>query len=243
LTLSQSGSWTPASSSGNFTDGSAEINATVSAGGWTSTSPGTGQGHITLIGAQDFLICHFKGAWQSSTSTSESSGFHIEVPQRLHVNNSNPIVAMNWGAEGIYTTSLTQNYAGGMSFLHTDGNTKKLLAQIRSPMGDYFNSTQFPSNVPNNFSTGRFSGTFFDVQSNKYLMSDIVLGISSASDNLAQPVHSALFVRLRRIKWTMPKTPEFQRLGASGEWLHTVRGIIWPWDSTVLKYNLFASGI
>lgn len=234
LTLSSSGSWTATSaSSGNFSDGSAEVNADSSGTGWGT---GTGTGYVTLIGAQDFLLCHSRGSW----NTAGASGFHIEVPKRLYSQNCDPmpVVAMNFGQAGLTVTSTTQGYGGGLTMFHPpDGSTRKWRSMIRNPVGDYFNSAFFSSNSPGLLTTGRSNEMFFNQYTNKFIMFDLVLGLPSVTFQ-----YSALRVRLRRMRWTANIIPSHTRLGNRGEWLHVHNGVLWPWDNAVLPYNLFLGG-
>lgn len=234
LTLSSSGSWTPASSSGYFIDGTAEISANTDLNGWCNGSTGTG--YITLIGAHDYLLCHMRGTWQTA-----GSGFHIEVPQRLYPaqNDPNPIVVMNYGVASHYTTDATQNYGGGFFAFHPPTNeTRRWRTMIRSLTGDYFNANQYPSNTPNNVTNGRYNEMFFNVQRNKFFMFELACG---RGEQVGQ--FSALRFKLRRVRWLAKIMPINQRFGDFGEWIHTTSGIAWPWDNSILPYNLLARGL
>jgi hypothetical protein len=233
LTLSPSGTWTPASSSGNFTDGTAEINGPSS---WGAGASGTG--YVTLIGAQDYLLCHIKGnsAWNTN-----ASGFHLEVPKRVYDSeyDPNPVLAMNFSDESLTITSATQNYAGGFTSYHNpSATTYKMRSMIRSTHGDYFSSTYYSSNVPNNFSNGRYNEAVYNVFLNKVLIHEIALS------STAETTYSALRLKLRRAKW-MPKvlsSPNLVRVGNNGEWISMNNGILWPWDNSILPYNLTRAG-
>jgi len=241
LTLSPLGTWTPASSSGFFTDGSSEINAAVGSVGWTSNALLSGTGHVSLIGAQDFIICHVKGGWQAASDL--SSGFHLEVPQRLYPQSfdPNPIIAMTWGTSGLTISSSIDGYGGGFKAVDPrDGSTVTLRSMIRSLTGDYFNATQYPSGAPNNYDVGRFNGMYFNALNNKFMVSDMLLGTPSTSIGS----YCASRFRLRRARWVpRPVAPRFQRFGDQGEWIKVQSGVLWPWDNSTLSYNPFASGL
>lgn len=231
LTLSPSGTWTPASSSGFFVDPTQEVSAS-SATGWGAL---TGSGYVTLIGAQDFLMCHWRGDWNTA-----ASGFHVEVPQRLYPqgNDPSPLLAMVFGQQGLTTTSTTANYGGGITMHHPpDGTTRSWRTMIRSPTGDQFHSNVFTSNVPNNLSNGRYNEMFFNVYTNKVMMFEMVLGLPSVTNQ-----YSSLRAKVRRARWTAKSVPRLQRIGDSGEWFHAHNGILWPWDNSVLPYDVFFGG-
>lgn len=236
LTLSSSGSWTAASSSGYFTDGTAEINATTSANGWGAS--GTGTGYITLMGAQDYLIAHVKGAWNSV-----ASGFHIEVPQRLYPQwaDPNPIVAMNFGNSGVTINTVDQHYAGGVTALHNpDGETKKYQGMVRNITGEYWNSQVFTANAPNGVDTGRYRDLYYNSTLNKVIMHDILLSLRTTATSLS---YVAGRLKLRRVRWTGKALPAFYRTGEHGEWLHLQNGVLWPWDNAILPYSPFLGGL
>lgn len=233
LTLSPSGTWTPASSSGDFTDGTYEINAPAA---WGVGAAGTG--YITLMGAQDYLLCHFKGfnAWNTN-----ASGFHLEVPKRAYPQDvdPNPVIAMNFANEGLSITSATQNYGGGFDSFHPPtGQSYSLRSMIRSLTGDHFYSNIWPSNIPNNLSNGRYNEMYYNVYLNKIMIHEI------AFSNSSEATYSALRLKLRRAKW-VPKvlsSPNLVRIGDSGQWITMQSGILWPWDNTTLPYSLTRAG-
>lgn len=236
LTLSSSGSWTPASSSGYFTDGTSEIVSTSMTNWFNSTS---GQGVITLIGAQDFLICHLRGtnAWNSI-----GSGFHIEIPQRLYQRDydPNPIVAMNWGIMTPAINNSLHNYGGGFTAHNPpDNTTRKWKSMIRSLAGDSFNSTFYASSAPYNVVNGRLNEAYFNIYRNKFVINDFALGNDFGIDSGG---FVSMRFKLRRARWVANIIPSFQRLGDHGEWIHIGNGILWPWDGSVLPYNLFKAG-
>lgn len=235
FTLSASGSWTPASSSGFFTDGAAEVQP---GSNWFAGGAANGTGYVTLIGAQDFLLYHLRGQWQGGGNI--GCPMHIEVPQRLYPQNNdpNPVTGMNPGSNSVTTTSTTLNYGGGFSAFHPpDGTTRSWQSMIRSPFGDYFNSLPAPSNKPDNIANGRFNEAFFNVFTNKFLMFDLAMGLPGITNQYA-----AMRFKLRRVRWVPKLTPTNQRFGDHGEWVHINNGILWPWDNSILPYNLLFAG-
>ena len=233
LTLSPSGTWTPASSSGNFTDGTAEINGPAT---WGAGASGTG--YVTLIGAQDYLLCHMKGlnAWNTN-----ASGFHLEVPKRLYPQqyDPNPVLALNFANQAFSTTSTTQNYSGGFTSFHNPtGQTYNLRTIIKSITGDHFLQYNFPSNIANNFSNGRWNEAQYNVYLHKLLIHELALcSINSAT-------FSTIRLKIRRAKWipNILASQNLTRIGNNGEWIVMNNGILWPWDNSILPYNLTRAG-
>lgn len=235
LTLSSSGSWTPASSSGFFVDGTAEINAP----GRYGQSGGSLTSIATLIGAQDFLILHWK---PQGDPVNTASGFHFEVPQRLYPqgNDPNPVIAMNFGSSGLNITDGTPtNYSNGFYAFHPpDGTTRNWRSMMRTMSGDYWNSSMYAGSSPSGITNGRENNIYFNIFKNKFMMNDFALG----NDFGLLGGFAAIRLKLRRARWTANIIPTFQRLGDHGEWLHVQNGILWPWDGSVLPYNFFKAG-
>lgn len=235
IELSSSGTWTPASSSGYFIDGTSEINSPSSWFNYIST----GQGVITLMGAQDFLLCHLKGI---NTWNSIASGFHIEIPQRIYPQqyDPNPIIAMNFGLQTPIINVVGQNYGGGFTAYHPINNTTKTWkTMIRSLSGDSFNSTFYSTNKPTDVTNGRLNEAYFNIYKNKFMINDFALGNDFSDGSGFIPMR----LKIRRARWVANIIPSFQRLGDHGEWIHIGNGILWPWDGCVLPYNLFKAGV
>lgn len=222
LKVSPSGSWTPVS--GNFNDPSSETLAT-----WANS--GTGTGYISLWGAQDYLIAHSRGAWNSA-----GSWFHVEIPARLYPRPLDPnvIIFSNFAADAV-----TQDNYNNMTMQSPiDGVTRGWETYVRMPGGDNFNITQFPSPYTLRFfSNGRYNNMFFNVFTNKFMFTDGILGLTSVSQQF-----SLGRVRIRRARFTVPIIPTMQRLGDQGEWLFINDGVLWPWDNALLPYALLLGG-
>lgn len=223
LIMSPSGSWTPVS--GTFTDPSTETNVN-----WHN-SAGNGTGYISLWGAQDYLIVHSRGAWNGA-----ASWLHVEIPARLYPQPLDPnvIISVNYAVDAVDQT----NYESMTMQSPIDGVTRSWEAYCRLPTGDNFNISQFGSPYTyRTFTNGRWNNMFFNVFTNKFLMMDILLGLSSVTQQF-----SLGRVRCRRMRFTVPIIPAMQRLGDLGEWLYVNSSIMWPWDNSLLPYSLFLGG-
>lgn len=220
LTVSPSGSWLPIS--GAFLDPSTETNVT-----WANS--GTGTGYISLWGAQDYLIVHSRGAWNSV-----ASWLHVEIPQRLYPQPLDPNVicfrnfATDQIDQGNYWTITMQS--------PIDGLTRSWDTLARSPMGDYWDPQVYPSYYIQSMQNGRYNNTIFNVLTNKFLFTDLVAMLQVSGQ------YCLSRVRLRRVRVMGPIVPQYQRIGDLGEWLNVGFGVLWPWDNMVLPYNLFLGG-
>lgn len=185
--------------------------------------------YVTLIGATDFLITHYKYG-----ASAGAAGFHIEIPQRLYPQavDPNPIACMAYGFSGVSTTNSGYTYSAGMAMHNPPDNT---LMNYRGFVRRFFgNSDQV---TPTSFANGRYNGAFYNTYQNKFLFGDVVLGNVQTSGQ-----YQMARARLRRVRVLPPIIPQFERVGNSGEWLHIQNGVMWPWDNSLLPYNLFLGG-
>jgi hypothetical protein len=229
ISWSPSGSWNGSS----FTD-----EVPVTARQWTNAAT-LGIGNYSIIAADDFVLAHFVPRGTTGWDTvGNGSGFHVEVPQRLYPQNNdpNPVAGMIWGRTAINTTQTTENYGGGW-WMHLpilpQGQFNLWTTLVRSPVSDYFpgaSNRQFgTAGNFGSFGTGRHNMIFFNPFQSKFFVSDVLLANLGTFNQF-----SLGRVRLRRFKATSLIPPSYQRLGASGEWIHVSNGVIWPWDNAVI---------
>lgn len=184
--------------------------------------------YVTIIAAHDFLIVHGK-----PSSLQYPFGFHIEVPQRLYPMplDPNPLAVMAWGHGGPYTTSLNSGYGQFVTMHNPPDNT---LITYRGLTRRFFGTDD--ANSPANGTNGRFNGAYFNQFNNKFLFMDMILANASAGQ------YQLARVRMRRVRILPPIIPAFERIGNNGEWIHIGNGVLWPWDNSLLPYDLFLGG-
>jgi len=239
ITLSPSGSWSGTS----FSDPTTEV---VSPNAWCHAGyGGEGPAYISMFAAQDFFICHYRGTNAGWDST--HGGFHIEIPQRLYPQNNdpNPIIFAMFGGhypQDDSTYGVNQATFCNSFYMHhpPDNTTRKFTTLTRSAHGACFFERLgygFGAGQLQQMSDGRYNRAFFHQYLNKFLISDGVLALPDIPKQFCMAR-----VRLRRVRFIAPIIPQWQRMGNSGEWLHIVYGVLWPWDNSVLPYNLFLGG-
>ena len=223
--LSPSGSWGLNSGSWSFTDPVGPINqGGGNAGYWQPSSPG----YISLWGAGDFFMCH------SHCTSQDSSGWHIEIPQRLYPqgDDPNPIAIIPFADYTITQTDSGNHYGGAIMMHNPPDNTLRAYYGF----GRRFFGNDDTNHVGNQ-SNGRFNGTFFNTYQNKFVFTDAVTCLPNVGGQF-----QLARTRLRRVRFIAPIIPQFERVGNNGEWIHVANGILWPWDNTLLPYNLFLAG-
>jgi hypothetical protein len=224
--LSPSGSWGLNSGTYSFTDGWA---LGYGAGGGNTGYWGIGgsSGYVSMWAAGDFFICH------TQLGGANSSGWHIEVPQRLYPqgDDPNPIVIIPW-ADYTPTQTDSGNHYGGGIFAHNPPNSSLFwyYGMGRRFFGD-------DTSTVGNQSNGRYNGAFLNTYQNKFVFTDAI-----AANPQVPGQYQLARCRLRRVRFIAPIIPQYERVGNSGEWLHVLNGIMWPWDNTLLSYNLFLGG-
>lgn len=197
----------------------------------------TGQGSITLIAADDFMICHQKGTWNTN-----GSGFHIEIPERLYPQGSdpNPIVGSHWINDPISTSLTSTNYGmDAWKMHHPPNNTVYTFTPLtKASLGSGFHTNYFTgATYIGGIVPGRYSGAVYNPLTNRFFASDVILSLL-ISDNFC-----LARVRMRRFRLVGAITPSFTRLGDDGEWLHINQSVAWPWDNAILPDELLKSGI
>lgn len=224
--LSPSGSWGLNSGTYSFTDGFALGYGAGGGNGSYQGLLGAGAGYMSCWGAGDHFIAHFH-------VNNPSSGFHIEIPQRLYPagDDPNPLTIIPWALYAPTQTDSANHYGGGIYAHNPPNNTLfQYFGMGRRFFGDDTNTVGTQTN-------GRYNGAFFNTYQNKFLFTDAV----AAQPQIGGQFQMARF-RLRRARFIAPIIPQFQRIGNNGEWLHVLNGIMWPWDNTLLSYGLFQAG-
>lgn len=232
VSVSPSGSWDGSA----FTDETAETSPT----NWVSTG-GSGEGRITMIGANDFIIVHLRGqetSWNGGAD-GPGSGLHVEIPYRIYPRefDPNPVAFMVWARDVMDVNTTTDAYGGGWKMHYPPTNeTLGFETLIRNPHGDYWDGDIYSGNVAQNALPGRYSMAWYNPISDKQFISDVILGKDSTG-----AFHMGR-VRMRRWRYSPRQIPNYTRLGTNGEWLHVTVCISWPWDNAILPRNLLALG-
>lgn len=226
VVLSPGGTWTGSA----FTDGSSEIKGDYNATLGFFNTVGSGSNdlynNVVLIGDKDFLLCYVAG---DGFASGLGSGFHIEIPDRVHSADTNPIMAMFCNLLSLFTCGNTsQAYAGGFKNKWDDGVTRKIRTITRSYCGD---SRPFGS-----------AGSTDSTRMTHTPTGKLMIAPLYGSQLLTSGRWSFIRNKIRRVALTQPSIPSFHRLGDSGEWLHMQNGVCWPWDNTVLPYSLLIRG-
>lgn len=210
-----------------------EINPPENSGGWWNNT-GAGSGFITMIGDVDFLMLHIRSSNQIGGG-SIGSILHIESPYRLYTagQDPNPFTGMVSGVAGLYTSSGNSNYGGGFHMMGTDNVTRGCYTLVKCLAGD---SNVLGQNlVPGQGLTDPFLG--FNVFNGTVISSEALLALTGVSTqwNMAR-------AKLKNVRFSGTFMPSYHRIGNNGQFIHLTNGICWPWDNTILPFNLMPQG-
>ena len=209
---------------------SATITERTTATGNTFSGTSTGvNGVTTMIADQDFFIGHIRS---SNSSTTTGHYFNILTPTRMYsfAQDPNPM-AILVGANNLTTGTGTDSYSNSFFMVGTDGSTRANQLMTKNFAGDGVTSTAYTIG-PN------LSG-ILGIQSRlgRAITSDAII---STVATLGQ--YCLTRARMRPISFTSGAFASHHLFGNNGEFIHVGNGILWPWDGSILPYNLLALG-
>lgn len=240
MLMSPSGSW----NGSQFTEGLTGGTSETVGGGATNIGEfgphsgnsfdwedGTTVGTITMIGAGDFLFAR-------SGRGGIDAGFHVEIPQRLYPRDRdpNPIAGMN-GRDLMTTAFLTSagsSYGYGFYMISFNNKPNIHYSFAKHNFGQSWNTNAATSFA--GLGNGIYNHVYFNVFTNKYFFSDVVLGTAATAQN------SFARARLRRVRFMPVMLPTMHILGDNGEWFHAGGGVLLPWDNSLQPRTIFHAG-
>lgn len=219
---SPAGTWNGSSFPGSSMTEQATANTS-----FTGTTVGA-LGYVTLIASKNFFIGHVK----SPNANTQGIYFYITVPQRIYTQaqDLNPFTIMVGGNQ-LLSTNVTDSHSTKFSMLNFNSSTTiacQLITKNFISDGTIGSSwTVGPSLTGNLTHYTKIGRVLFS----EALISSTVSGQFS----LAR-------AKLRPIAFTGPTMPNFHLIGDNGEYMHITGGVLWPWDGSILPYNLLPLG-
>lgn len=226
---SPTGSWNGSSFTGSTISESLLTHTNVTFSGVTSGTTGV----ITLIGDKNFFIGHVR-----SPNASGSSGvyFNIIVPQRLYTQAQDPNpLAMLVGSNALTCVSATESHTNRFAMVGADGTSRACQLMTKNLSGE--GSTSPNNSLP--FTVGPNLSSVLTQRSvaGKVIYSDAVI---SCFTTLGQ--FSLARAKMREIAFTGSIIPIYHLVGDNGEFIHMGGGLLWPWDGSIMPYNLLPLG-
>jgi len=218
------GTWTGSA----FTGTTITERVTASTVNFTGTTAGN-IGNITLIGDTDFLLGHIR-----SPNSNAAAGlyFYVLVPQRFYTQaqDTNPLTMMV-GGNNLTAAVGTDSHSTSFAMAGFDGTTRTCQLMTKNFVGDGVTGTLYT--VGPNLSG--LLGT--QIRTGKIIYSDaLISSISTAGQ------YSLARAKLTRIAFTSTNVPNFHLVGDNGEFIHVGNGVLWPWDGSIMPYNLLPLG-
>lgn len=224
---SPAGTWNGSAFTGSIISESllTHTNVTLS-GGNTGVN-----GNITLIADKDFFIGHVK----SGSIAGSGVYFNVIIPKRIYTQAQDPNpLAMMVGSNALATSAVTESHSTKFAMVGADGTSRACQLMTKNLIGD-----------------GAVAGnsTIYTVgpNLNSQLAQKSVAGKVFYSDALISHVaavgqYSLARGKLRNIAFTGPSIPIYHLVGDNGEFIHVGNGLLWPWDGSIMPYNLLPLG-
>lgn len=223
---SPTGTWTGSSFSGTtLTERNTATSNVFSSG----SSAGAG-GACTIIADKDFIIAHIK----SSNSLGNSGMyFYVTIPKRIYsqIQDPNPLTIMVGANQMIITSPGIDSHSSSFAMVGADSTTRTMQLISRNLIGDGVQS--LPWTVGPNLSVNLVIQPII----NKVLFTEAIMSSISTAGQ-----YSLARAKLTNVCFTSNSFPLYQVVGDTGEYIHIVNGVLWPWDGTILPYNLLPLG-
>lgn len=233
LQASPSGSW----DGSTFSDATQIVSPLPDIAPFTNAS----QYFSYLAASSDHLICYTNVNSQST----EITGFHIEIPQRLHPKmfNPNPMAFMpvsraklHWAHNTNAGLGTIQSYGLNMHFILPSGTAKKLLPAhkqyLPSLATDIGQDPLWYNFIDTDFQQGGRHYTFDkNIFNNSRLSSDVIYYDNTSGS------FSFASARLRKARTCNGEIPIGLRFGRN--WIHFRRGVLLPWDGSDVPLRMF----
>lgn len=192
-------------------------------------------GFITMIADKTFFIAHLK-----SNNGSLSSGYYffITTPQRLYTQAQDPNpLAIMLGSNSLLSTAVTESIATSFGMVGNDGTTRSYDLLTRNLVSDGYNSGNTDTGGSYTVGPNLFSEIALPSRINQLIYSYALLSNSSTAGqfNLAR-------AKLQPIAFTSNTFPLYHLVGNNGEFIHVGNGLLFPWDGTMLPFNILPLG-
>jgi hypothetical protein len=198
----------------------------------TNAAYSGGQTAVTIMADKTFFNLHCRE--QDLFQNNLQIHFHFEIPIRLYPQGQDlhPTAMLITTTNGLTTSSSTGSYGGGFVMrAHSSdfiGNRahKTLVKALR---GDGTPDV-FGSNL-NDYKVG------YNTIAGTIPVSDGLLALTGIANQ-----YSLARARLRTVKFTGTHVPKHHRIGLNGEFIQMQNGICWPWDNTIIPFQLISFG-
>lgn len=224
---SPAGTWTGSAFTGTTLTERNTAQTTVGTSYFNGTTAGT-QGYVTLIADKDFFIGHIR----TPNTSGNGMYFYIIVPQRLYTQaqDTNPMTILV-GANNLTAAVANDSHSTAFGMVHADNVTRSCQLITRNFIGDGTVGTVWTMG-PN--LTGNVN---IQTRIGRVLYTEALIASNAAAGQFFLSR-----AKMRPIAFTGTAIPTFHLVGDNGEFIHVGNGILWPWDGSILPYNLLPLG-
>jgi len=201
---------------------------TLTANSFSGTGTGV-NGAVTLIGDQDFFIGHIRS---SNSNTTTGWYFNILFPTRIYTQAQDPNpMAILVGANALTTGTGNDSLSNAFYMVGTDGVTRANQLMTKNFAGDGVTGTTYTigPNLSNALAVQSRQG--------QAIISDAIISTVATAGQ-----YCLTRGRMRTISFIGATFPSWHLFGNNGEFIHVGNGILWPWDGSLLPYNLLSLG-
>lgn len=192
-------------------------------------------GFVTLVADNDFFFGHVESANSNGGAGVKGMYFMNTIPVRLYSQAQDPnLLAILVGGNGLNMSTGTDSFSTSFGMVGFDGVTRSHQLISRNFAGDTANAS-IGSAYTVGFNLSSFLG--YQNKSGQVIMGETLISVSSAAGQF-----SFARARMRPLRVTSSNLPSYFTVGANGEFIHLVNGLMLPWDGSILPYNLLAGG-
>lgn len=191
-----------------------------------------GQTAITMIADKTFFINHCRE--QDLFQSNLQCHWHWEIPTRLYPQGQDlhPMTALYLTTNGLLINQTNNSYSGGFVMRTHSSDTitnRPYRTLVKALRGD---------GTPDVFGSLSDYRVGYNTITGTIPISDALLCLPGVSNQ-----YSLARVRLRTVKFTGTHVPKHHRIGLNGEFIQMQNGICWPWDNTIIPFQLLQFGV
>lgn len=234
MVASPNGSWSGSVFSG--TGSNATMTERTNATGITFNGGATNvTGFVTMMADTDFFFAHIQSSNSNGAANAKSLYFLTTIPQRFYTQAQDPnLIALLVGGNGLTTSNTTDSFSNSFGMVGFDGITRSHQLLSRNLVGDTANLS-----IGTTYTVGFNLDSRLGYQAKT---SQVILGEALISSASTVGQYSLARARMRPIRFTFGSMPQNFTVGNNGEFIHTVNGLLLPWDGSILPYPILAGG-
>lgn len=200
---------------------------------FTGTTSGA-IGNVTFIGDKTFLLGHIR----STNANSTGVYFYVIIPKRIYTQAQDPNpFTMMVGSNNLLSTSVTESHSTKFAMVGADGTARACQLMTKNLAADGATNSSPSNSLP--FTIGPNLSSLLVQQSvaGKVFYSDAIISHVATVNQF-----SLARAKLNNISFTGSSMPVFHLVGDNGEFIHVGNGLLWPWDGSIMPYNLLPLG-